>query len=140
MAFVNSIFTVFYTLSHLITLYHFKAVCMENLYKSVLASISSCDTERRFHHRYHQYKEYQQIEWHHPKSDPVTQKSEERRYKGGSDIGAGHLDSDDRARILRAKIIGCGMDDAGVDRRTPTSDRQKGRNCRRIGISGDEHQ
>ena len=54
MAFVNSIFTVFFTLSHLITLYHFKAACMENLYKSVFAFISACDAERHLKHCKHQ--------------------------------------------------------------------------------------
>ena len=73
MAFVNSIFTVFFTLSHLIALYHFKAVCMENLHKSVFASFSSCDAERHLNHCYHQYKKYQKIERHHSKSDPVAQ-------------------------------------------------------------------
>ena len=52
------------------------------------------------------------------RSDVVCQQAEQRRHGQIAQIGACHLDADDRLRSVRAEVFRRGVDDAGIDGRT----------------------
>lgn len=45
----------------------------------------------------------------------VGDQAEQGRHEGSADIGAGHLDADEGLGLIRAEMLRCGMDDAGIN-------------------------
>ena len=69
-------------------------------------------------HEYHEHQQCQQVKREQCRSDVVCQQAEQRRHGQIAQIGACHLDADDRLRSVRAEVFRRGVDDAGIDGRT----------------------
>lgn len=71
-----------------------------------------------FRHKQHQRSEQQQICGVQADTYMGCQKAEHRGHEGGAQISAGHLDPDDGLGIFPAEVVGGGVNDGGIDRRT----------------------
>ena len=70
-------------------------------------------------HGYHEYDEEGDEQGHYAKAQGVPENTEQGRHKGGAYIGACHLYADYGARLVCTEVCRGGVDDAGIDGRTP---------------------
>ena len=85
----------------------------------------SCDFEGCFRHDNHKDNKGEKVDRKYFETDKIAEKAEERGDKRRADIGACHLNPDNRARIFRAEVIRRRMNNARIDGRTTQSDNDK---------------
>lgn len=78
--------------------------------------------QQRLMHQYHQDQYCQQIKGEQGHRDMVGNQAEQGRHQTGTHIGAGHLNPDNRLGLIRTKVVGGGVDDAGVNRGAAKAD------------------
>lgn len=90
-----------------------------------LCRLMGCFAYKLFMHDSHADKDCQQIDRIQTDTDMVGDETEQRRHQQCSDIGAGHLDTNECLRSVGAKVSWCGVDDAWIDRCTAEADKDK---------------
>ena len=73
-------------------------------------------------HNHHQTEDQQQVHREQGYMDVVGDQTEQGRHQAVADVGAGHLDTDERLRMFGTEMLRRGVDHAGIDGGTAQAD------------------